>query len=154
MTFRIANPVLALAVRLIARLIEDRRARPADSFVVAVDVGNLNDETASRAMPHRGKQVVALVDRMEPDPMTPRLDLAVHDRPVGGPLETPGSEAKNIDQEVMFGLDVDAHQERQKVAHLGIHVPILVIRSMLPNWACGIRRREASPNDAAGMTRR
>jgi hypothetical protein len=132
MTFRIPNPVLALAVRLIARLVEDRGACPPDSLVVPVDIGHLNDETPSGAMSRRRKQMVALVDGMEPDPMTPRPDLAVHDPPVSGPLETRGGEAEYPDEEVMFGLDVGAHQERQKIAYLGIHAPILVTGSTLP----------------------
>jgi hypothetical protein len=96
---------------------------------VPVDIGDLNDETPSWAISRRWKQMVALVDGMEPDPMTPRPDLAVHDPPVRGPLETRGGEAEYPDEEVMFGLDVGAHQERQKVAYLGIHAPMLVTGS-------------------------
>jgi len=125
MPFGVADSVLSLAVFLVSRRIQDGGARRAGLLVVTIDIHHM-DHHAGAGPPPRGRQeVVRLVDGMQPDPAAPDTHLSVDDGPIWRSLEASRFETEYAHEEVVFGCDVRAREERYDVDHLVAHQRIV-----------------------------
>ena len=113
-TLGILQAVLTLAVVLVRRLAQDRRAVSLGMLEVRVDIGHVHhDATCGRARQLRRGQTAGR--GVEPDALFAGSHLAVDDRARAVLDEASGGEAEHVDEEVMTGTDVLVRHHRDEI---------------------------------------